>query len=279
MDRRNFLRTGVAASAALAFMPSMACSAVERSTGLILYTVRDEMAKDPMATLDKIAQLGFNWLEAANYSEGKFYNMKPSLFKKAIEDRGMQLISSHNGLNPDNVDEVVEAAAEAGLKYLVMPSLPGAWHSSLDGFKEAASFMNMAGQKCKANGMKLGFHNHYIEFMPIDGNIPYDILMANTDPDLVCFELDLAWIVKGKQNPVEYFEKYPGRFELLHIKDLSTELNDATLGEGTIDFVPIFEKVKLAGMLYFFIEQDSCLTHTSLESIKISRDYLFSNVF
>lgn len=279
MDRRNFLRTTATVSAAFALMPAMACSSLERKTGLILYTVRGDMDKDPMGTLDQIAKLGFNWLEAANYSQGKFYDMKPSVFKKAIEERGMQLISSHNGLNAENVDEVIGAAAEAGLKYLVMPSLPGNWRSSPDAYKEAAQFMNEAGLKCKDHGMKLGFHNHHTEFIPMDGIIPYDILVKNTEPGLVTFELDLAWITKGEQNPIDYFKKYPGRFELLHIKDLSTELHDATLGEGTIDFAPIFKEVKLAGMKYFFIEQDSCKTHTPLESIKISRDYLFSTVF
>lgn len=279
MKRRQFLRTSAAASAAIALMPAMACTAAERKTGLILYTVRGEMNKDPLGTLDKVAEIGYNWIELASYSDGKFYNMKPSTLKDEIEQRGMSLISSHNGLNPNNVDEVVDAAAEAGLIYLIMPSLGGVYTKSLDGFKKAADFMNEAGAKCKKAGMKLGFHNHDMEFRPIDDQIPYDILVENTDPDLVTFELDLAWIKKGNQSSIEYFNKYPGRFEIWHVKDLSAELQDATLGEGSVDFGPIFKNEKLSGMKYFFVEQDSSRTRTPLENIRISRDFLFSEVF
>ncbi len=278
MKRRNFVKKTAVASTAIAFLPSVACSSPVRKTGLILYTVREEMNKDPEGTLDKIAELGFNWLEAANYSNGQFYKMNPSKFRQEIESRGMSLISSHNGLNPDNVDEVVNAAAKAGLKYLVMPSLPHKWTDSLDGFKEAADFLNIAGERCKSMDIKVGFHNHTIEFRPVDGQIPYDILVENTDPELVTFQLDLAWITGGGQKPEEYFKKYPGRFELWHVKDLSKDQRDATLGEGTIDFIPIFDLAATAGMKYFFIEQDSCRTHTPIESIGISREYLLKNI-
>lgn len=277
MKRRKFIKTTTAALAATAFIPSFGCK-MERKTGLILYTVRGDMNKDAEATLDKIAELGYNWLEAANYADGKFYGREPAEFKNMIESRDMSLISSHNGLNPDNVDEVVGAASEAGLKYLVMPSLGRDWSGSLDGFKQAAEFMNKAGEKCKANGMKLGFHNHSIEFMEIDGQVPYDILLENTEPENVIFELDLAWIIAAEKNPVDYFEKYPGRFELWHVKDLSEDKHDATLGEGTIDFIPIFEKAKISGMKYFFIEQDNCKTHSPLESIEISKNFLLNQV-
>lgn len=278
MKRRNFIKRTAIASTAFAFIPSVACSSPVKKTGLILYTVRDDMNANLEGTLDKIAEIGYNWLEAANYANGQFYNMKPSKFRQEIESRGMTLISSHNRLSTENVDEVVNAAAEAGLKYLVMPSLPHSWMESLDGYKEAADFLNMAGEKCKSMGMKAGFHNHSIEFKPIDGQIPYDILVENTDPDFVTFELDLAWITAGGHKPEDYFSKYPGRFELLHIKDLSEDQKDATLGEGTIDFVPIFDMVSTAGMNYFFIEQDNCKSHTPFESIEISRNYLLDNV-
>lgn len=278
MDRRRFISTTTAAAAAMAVMPSLACSGTDPETGLILYTVRGEMDSDAPGTLDRIAEIGYNWLEAANYAGGKFYGMKPAEFRKLVEERGMKLISSHNGLNPENLDENVGAAAEAGLKYLVMPSLSGRWMSSLDGYREAADFMNNAGLKCKAAGMKLGFHNHHGEFIPIDGQIPYDILVENTDPELVCFELDLAWIQKGEQSALEYFRKYPGRFELWHIKDLSDDLRDATLGEGNVDFVSVFNEKKLSGMKYFFVEQDSSRKRSPMENIRISHDFLLSKV-
>jgi len=278
MKRRNFIKTTIAGATAAIVMPSLACLSDIKKTGLILYTVRDDMVKDPEATLDRIAETGYNWLEAASYADGKFYGFKPADFRKMIESRGMKLISSHNNLNRENLDEVTGAAAEAGLQYLVIPSLPHDWMNSADALKKTADFMNIAGDKCREYGMKLGFHNHSVEFEMVEGQLPYDVFLNNTEPGLVIFQLDLAWITKSGNDPVDYFKKFPGRFELWHVKDLSQDREDATLGEGTIDFVPIFEKASTAGMKYFFVEQDTCRTHTPLESIEISRNYLLENI-
>lgn len=278
MKRRRFIKTSIAGATAAMVVPSLACSSVVKKTGLILYTVRDEMMKDPEGTLDRVAEIGYNFLEAAGYADRKFHGQTPSEFRKMIESRGMQLLSSHNSLNTQNLEEVVDAAAEAGLQYLVIPSLPYNQLSSLDGLKKATDFMNMAGDKCREFGMKLGFHNHWSEFEPVEGELPYDFFLNNTDADLVVFEMDLAWITRSGNNPVKYFKKYPGRFELLHVKDLSESMEDATLGEGTIDFNPIFAEVQTAGMKYFFVEQDNCKTHPPFESIQISRNYLLENI-
>ncbi|MEZ5012087.1 MAG: hypothetical protein R2744_11125 [Bacteroidales bacterium] len=114
--------------------------------------------------------------------------------------------------------------------------------------------------------MRVGFHNHKVEFAPVEGMVPYDLLLENTDPELVIFEMDLAWTTGGGADPLAYFRNYPGRFELLHVKDLTSDKKVATLGEGTIDFVSIFGQSQLAGMQYFFIEQDDCLTHTPMKA-------------
>jgi len=278
MKRRKFLRTTVAGATAAMIMPSFACNQKQKNTGLILYTVRDEMSKDPEGTLDKIAEMGYNWLEAASYDQGKFYGFKPSVFKNMVESRGMELISSHNGLDNDNLDEVTGAAAEAGLKYLVIPSLQDHRINTPEALKETSAFMNMAGEKCRSMGMKLGFHNHQVEFKHVDGQIPFDVFLNNTNPELVTFELDLAWITAAGYDPVDYFNRFPGRFELWHVKDLSTDNQDATLGEGTIDFKPIFSSAETAGMEYFFIEQDHSRTHSPIESAEISRNYLVNNI-
>ncbi len=175
-----------------------------------------------------------------------------------------------------DLDIAIEAANESGMKYLILPSLPSKWRKSLDGFKEAIDFFNMAGEKCRIAGLKFGYHNHRIEFKKRAGQIPYDILISGTDPQLVTFELDLCWITAAGYSPVEYFKKYPGRFELFHVKDMTANKSVATLGEGIIDFKPIFANSGLAGMKYFFVEQDSCKTHTPLESIRLSREYLLN---
>lgn len=277
-SRRSFIRKSGLALTAAALVPSMACSMGDPRTGLALYTIREDMMRDVAGTLAAVAEMGYHWVEAAAYSEGKFYGMAPAEFRKSVEGKGLRLISTHNGINRDNADKITDDAAAAGLKYLILPSLPRAWSRSLDGFKEASDFMNYAGELCKSKRLKFGFHNHSIEFTEIEGIVPFDILAENTDPDLVIFEIDLCWIVAAGKDPVDYFKKYPKRFELWHFKDMTPEKRDATMGEGVIDFKPIYAEAKKSGMKYHFVEQDNCKTHTPLESARISREYLINNV-
>lgn len=278
VTRRDFLKKAGIAAAATAFLPSIQFKPGDKKTGLILYTVRQEMTKDPVGTLKAVAETGYNWIEAADYSNGLFYGMKPADFKKAVQDNGMEFISSHNAINESNADKMIADCKEAGLKYLILPSFSGEFGFNIDDFKKAADFMNKAGEKCKNGGLRFGYHNHFKEFKKVHGQVIYDILVKNTDPSLVTFEIDLCWITKGGQNPVNYFKKFPGRFEIWHVKDLSKDKNDATLGEGTINFKPIFAAAKSSGMKYFFVEQDKCKTHTELESAKISRLYLINKI-
>lgn len=256
----------------------LAASGPSKKTGLALYTIRDAMSKDPAVALAEAASLGYDWVEAAGHSDGKFYGFAPREFGKLVRKTGMMPISSHSPLRPDNYEKMVEDAAGAGMQYIMLPSLPNEWSSTIDGYQRAADFLNKAGGKCKKEGIKIGFHNHQIEFKEINGRVPYDVLLENTDPRHVIFEVDLAWITAAGKDPIFYFRKYPGRFEVWHMKDLTPEKQDATLGEGIIDFKPILAEAKSAGMKYWFLEQDNCRTHTPMESIKISRNYYLKNL-
>jgi len=273
--RRNFVKQSALVVAAIPLINNelLASSRLSKKTGLALYTIRDEMDKDPAAALAKAAEIGYNWVEAAGYNEGKFYGLQPKDFGKLVRKSGMVPLSTHNQIRPENEDQMIEDTAEAGIKYLILPSLPGEWMNSVDSFRRNADYFNKVGEKCKKAGLKFGFHNHQVEFKEINGRVPYDILIEKTDPKLVIFELDLAWITAAGKDPLAYFSKYPGRFEVWHMKDLSPEKNDATLGEGVIDFKPILAKARTAGMQYWFLEQDKCRTHTPMESIAISRNY------
>ncbi len=273
--RRDFLKKSVLIAAAVPLIQNelMAASSLSKKTGLALYTIRDAMGSDPAAALAQAAAAGYNWVEAAGYSDRAFYGMKPAQFGRLVRKAGLELISTHNPIRPENDDIMIEDAAEAGLKYMILPSLPHEWSNSLDGYKRAAEYFNRAGEKCGKAGLRFGFHNHQIEFQEIDGKVPYDLLIENTDPKLVLFEIDLAWITAAGKDPLVYFTKYPRRFELWHMKDLSPEKQDATLGEGIIDFKPILAKAKVSGMKYWFLEQDNCRTHSPMESIAISRSY------
>jgi len=273
--RRNFVRQSALVVAAIPLINRdlLATPLLSKKTGLALYTIRDAMRKDPAAALEEAASIGYNWVEAADHRDRKFYGYAPKEFGKLVKKTGMVPLSSHSQILPDNHEQMIDDAAEAGMKYIMLPSLPGDWSSTLDGYKRSADFFNTAGEKCRKAGITFGFHNHQIEFKEINGRVPYDVLLENTDPKLVTFELDLAWITAAGKDPVAYFRKYPGRFEVWHMKDLTPEKQDATLGEGIIDFKPIMAEAKTAGMKYWFLEQDNCRTHTPMESIAISLSY------
>jgi sugar phosphate isomerase/epimerase len=273
--RRNFVRQSALVVAAMPLInrDMLASPLLTKKTGLALYTIRDAMRKDPAAALEEAASIGYNWVEAADHRDRKFYGYEPKEFGKLVKKTGMVPLSSHSQILPDNHEQMIDDAAEAGMEYIMLPSLPGDWSSTLDGYKRSADFFNTAGEKCRKAGITFGFHNHQIEFKEINGRVPYDVLLENTDPKLVTFELDLAWITAAGKDPVAYFRKFPGRFEVWHMKDLTPEKQDATLGEGIIDFKPIMAEAKTAGMKYWFLEQDNCLTHTPMESIAISRSY------
>lgn len=278
VTRRDFLKTTGMAAAAAAIIPFGTFKAEDRKTGLGLYTVRDNMVKDPDATLKAVAVMGYNWIEAGTDANCLFYNIKPADFRKKIENNGMSFISSHNTLTRENTDKMIAGLVEGGLKYVVLRSIPPSWVKSIDDYKKTADFFNETGEKCKKVGMKFCFHNHWTEFVKVDDQVPYDVLLKNTDPSLVAFEMDLCWTVAAGVNPVDYFKKYSGRFELFHMKDLTADRQVATLGEGTIDFKPIFANINEGGLKYFFVEQDTCITHTQLESARISREFLIKNL-
>ncbi|MFN2379198.1 MAG: sugar phosphate isomerase/epimerase family protein [Bacteroidales bacterium] len=278
MKRRQFIGAVGTAAVATSLMPLLSCRSRVPATGLILYTVRDAMADDVAGTLERIAEIGYNWIEAADYRNGLFYGMQPARFAGIVESVGMSLISSHNGMNSENYESIIDDCAAAGMKYVIIPSLPDSAFNSADSLKQAADFFNIVGERASSAGLKAGFHNHQTELRAVDGIIPLDHFIENTDPGNFCFEMDVAWLSAEGASPVEYFNRYPGRFELLHIKDLTADKTDATLGEGTLDFVPIFSAVKKAGMKYFFVEQDNCITHTPIESVEISRQFLMDNI-
>lgn len=278
--RRNFVRQSALVMAAMPLINRdlVASPLFSRNTGLALYTIRDAMSKDPAAALAEAASIGFDWVEAADHRDMKFYGLAPKEFGKLVKKTGMVPLSSHSQILPENHEQMIDDAAEAGMKYIMLPSLPRDWSNTLDGYQRSADFFNKAGEKCRKAGITFGFHNHQIEFQEINGRVPYDVLLENTDPKLVTFELDLAWITAAGKDPVAYFRKYPGRFEVWHMKDLSPEKQDATLGEGIIDFKPIMAEEKTAGMKYWFLEQDNCRTHTPMESIAISRSYYLNEL-
>jgi len=277
MKRRTFIKAGSAGMLAGMLIPGqmMANLIPAKEIGLQLYSLRNEVGENLEDSLRKISEIGYTNLEAAGYSDGKFYGMAPAEFKALIEDYGMKLTSSHLTFSDKEVATVLEAHREAGIKYLVWPWLNGDQRKSTESYKHIAEKFNAIGEMCKENGLRFGYHNHDFEFMPIDGIIPYDLLLESTDPEYVFMEIDLYWIKYAGKDPVKYFEKYPGRFELWHVKDMAAgEAREMIeVGDGIIDYPALFEHASLSGMKEFFVEQD-VIKGDGFESVKKSFDFL-----
>jgi sugar phosphate isomerase/epimerase len=291
-SRRSFLKTSALLSAGLLAAPHL-FAYDKKLIGLQLYTVRDAMAKDPAAALAKVAKLGFNSVEGATYTGTElFYGMNAKGFSSLLNQEGLIMPSAHYRLGEELVNgasqmgtilndwkKAVDDAAAVGVKYMVCAYLSQAERGNLEHYKTVAGMLDVAGQTCKQAGIQLCYHNHDFEFIQEDGKYPYETLLANTDPDLVKMEMDLYWITKAGQDPIALFNKYPGRFPLLHMKDMdkTPEKKFTEVGNGIIDFKKILAQSKKAGMKYFFVEQDVC-PGDPFDSIAQSISYIKKNL-
>ncbi|MFI5136796.1 MAG: sugar phosphate isomerase/epimerase family protein [Sphingobacteriales bacterium] len=267
------------------------------AVGLQLFTVFGIIDDDVKGTLTKIAAIGYKEMESAFSKRGGYYGMKPLEFKAMVNDLGMSWKSHHVLGAPfklpkgykmplgadgkpmviptmlnlrDNMQQLVDEAAEGGIEYLVCANAPT---ETLDDIKSTVEILNKTGGAAKKAGIQFCYHNHDMEFHDVEGKIPYQLLLTETDPHNVKMELDLAWATKGGQDPVALFKQNPGRFPLWHVKDLDAGHNDILpVGSGTIDFKRIFENRKIAGMKHFFVEHD--MPKDAFTSIASSYEYI-----
>jgi sugar phosphate isomerase/epimerase len=266
-----------------AVLLTLALQAQDRFGGLALYTVRDDMSKNAVETLKAVADAGYAYVEAAGYNDGKFYGMDPKDFKKTLKEVGLEPVSTHQGgLTLENADQMIADVKAAGFKYFVIP-VPPMGHFKVEDGKMGMSdelelltdVLNTVGKKCKAAGLELLYHNHDFEFVKNSkGIIPIEYFLENTDPGTVNFEMDLYWVTRAGADPVAYFEKYPGRFKLWHVKDMDEEGKFAPVGTGSIDFSRILTEKDKSGMIYYYVEQDRTWDKKPLEVIKTSHEGL-----
>ncbi|MBD3586392.1 sugar phosphate isomerase/epimerase [Salinimonas sp. HHU 13199] len=254
--RRQFLKAGSAAAAlcALPLSFSLAAETASRRAGLQLYTLRDWMQVSVPGTLKLVAGVGYKELEFAGY-----FDQSPKQIRKLLDDEGLSAPSAHVPLTTfqESVNKVIDTAQAIGHKYVVVPYLtPEQRGSSIDVYKKLADDMQRWGEACKRADITLAYHNHDFEFQRVDGELPYDILLNNTDPKAVSFELDLYWTVKAGVDPVQLFNQHPGRFKLFHVKDMDKKGEFADVGTGTIDFGAIFKHADKAGLAHQFVERD-----------------------
>lgn len=257
-------------------------NAQENFGGLALYTVRDDMGTNTKATLQAVADAGYKNIEAAGYEDGKFYNMTPKAFKSLLKELKLKPISTHQGsVTIENAETMMADVKAAGFKYFVIPVPPMGLFtfdqetrsmSMTGGAKNLAEILDTLGKMADDAGLKLLYHNHDFEFKKdADGIITIDYLLENCNPKYVNFQMDLYWVTKAGADPVAYFEKYPGRFKIWHVKDMDDQGRFAPVGNGTIDFARILAEKKQSGMKYYMVEQDQTFDGMKpLESINIS---------
>lgn len=293
-ERRKFLKVTGAVTAGSLLLPPFACTSApqedqgaDESTaaikgdldqfGIQLYTLRDDMPKDPQGVLKQIADFGYTQVEGYEGDMGMFWGMSHLDFKKYMDDLGMSFVASHCNIDQD-FEKKAAQAAEIGMKYLICPWIGP--QKDLDAWKAVVDKFNAAGEVCGKNGIRFAYHNHGYTFQEVDGILPQDYLLENVDPAHTDFEMDMYWVVTGGADITEYLKKYPNRFRLCHVKDrlkdAPTEEQEAsaTLGTGGINYPEILKIAKDQGMEYFILEQERYDGTTPLGAAEAGANYL-----
>jgi sugar phosphate isomerase/epimerase len=286
MNRRTFLETAATVTAATLLTSRFGWAAGEHKinkVGVQLYTVRDLMKEDFDGTIAKVAQVGYKEVEFAGY-----FGHTAQQVKDILQKNGLTAPSTH--VQYDELDEkfpsVIEFSKTVGMDYIICPWIPEELRKSPDIWKQASEKFNKCGEQTKKAGMQFGYHNHWFEFLPTNGKLPYDELLKDCDSNLVKMEMDLCWAVAAGADPVKYFEKYPGRFPLVHVKDLKTKpkitsggaqnygdtVDLTEVGSGIIDWKRIFAHSQQAGIKHYIVEHDH--PKQPIESITKSYQYL-----
>lgn len=285
INRRDFLRNGSFAAVGLS-MPFLSKANFLDATagfkipnfGIQLWTVKENMMEDAKGTLAKLASFGFKEIESYEGPQGIFWGMGHKGFKSYIDDLGMKIVSSHCD-NLTDFDKKSEQAAAIGMKYLICPH-KGA-QKSLDNYKVFADEFNASGKIAKKHGIKFAYHNHDYSFIPMDGQMPQDVMMQGTDPSLVDFEMDIYWVNFAHQDPIAWLKKYPNRFKLCHVKDLTKKVNNkqesCVIGTGVIDFKKVLKAGATYGLESFFVEQEEFAGTNPIDAAGLGAKYMQSN--
>ena len=300
--RRDFLKTAGAIATGSLVVP-LGCAPDKKSTetvapaappknkdiGIQIYTLREEIANDGLeVTMEMVAAAGYKWIEPFGYENKKYLGKTPKEFRDIIEGLGMRVPSIHSVMELssaggkedmlNNMKVTAEDALATGAEYMVWAYLKPEDRKNMEDYKRQIETFNKFSEVCKEVGIQFAYHNHDFEFIKFEGETetPYEMIMRETDSDLVKFEMDLYWVKKAGHDPVEWFKKDPGRFHLWHVKDMYPEdQHFAPVGRGDTDFKRIFDERNTSGMKYFFVEQDAARPGKNhLNNIKISWNYL-----
>lgn len=281
--RRSFIKNSSLFTAAAFCKSDLFFGSTIDKIGLQLYTLRDIIGNDPAKVIEQVAKIGFKELEIYGYTtKDQFWNVTPKAFKQLLDSNGLAAPSSHilfenffTDKAADEVKTICEACNVIGNKFIVFPILDEKYRTSIEDYKILSAKLNEAGKIIKEAGLQFAYHNHDFEFKKMGGGLcGYDIILKDTDKNLVKLELDLYWSTKAKQDPVQLFERDPGRFVMWHVKDMDKNSGSFTeVGNGSIDFKRIFSKQERSGVQHILIEQD-IITGDPLKSIQQSFEFV-----
>ncbi|KPK05714.1 MAG: hypothetical protein AMS20_05850 [Gemmatimonas sp. SG8_28] len=278
-DRREFLKTMGAAGLAGAGLAAAGCSAAAAGRrldriGVQLYTVRSQMADSVEQTLERVAQVGYDEVEFAGY-----FGRSPQQIRALLDGAGLSAPSAHMSLEAleNDWDGSVDLAGTIGHQYLVVASIAPENRTTLDDYRRMGDRFNAVGERAQTAGLTFAYHNHAFEFEPLEGQVPWDVLLQATDPALVKIELDLYWITVGGGDATAMLQAHAGRFHLVHVKDMAADRSMAAVGAGTLDFAAMFALREQAGIQHYFVEHDN--PDDPFASIAASHDYLRSLAF
>jgi sugar phosphate isomerase/epimerase len=283
-NRRTFLAQAGIISAGVMLAPQLLSAKEKNGAGLQLYSLRDQLPADVKGVIAKVAKAGYKEVETFGYNKDTgYWGLQSKDFGALLKDNGLSSPSGHYGLDSyfgegktDELKMYMEVANTIGQTYIIVPSLNHDFIKTVDDCKKVAEKMNSAAEICKAAGLKLGYHNHNFEWHPVGDTTFYDVVLTNTDPKLVNMEMDIYWVVRAGQDPIAIFEKHPGRFTFVHIKDRDKSNGDLNteIGSGSIDFKAILSKAKLGGVKHFIVEQENYTNIDPYVSITQSASYL-----
>lgn len=292
--RRTFLQQTGLVSAGLMLRPKN-LFAVSPLIGLQLWTVRNQLSKDPAGTLAKVASIGYNSVELMGYGNGKFFGLTPVQLAEMLHKNNLKTPSGHYGMgnyllkgDMNDLHDNIAVAASMGHRYIVIPFLDSDMRTSLDDYKKLAKKFNVAATEAAKSGLKLAYHNHDFEFKDWGGGqTGFEVLLKETDPAKVFLELDIYWAVRAGQDPIKLIDNNPGRIKMWHLKDMTQKAApsyDVTgpqyfgeVGSGIIDFKAIFREKQKSGMEYFYVEQDET-SEPVFEAIAKSYHYVKTNL-
>ncbi len=276
MKRRQFIQTSAMAASAAMMLPTFSFpkgipGLDQGAVGLQLYTLREalKVPSNVKDILKQVSDFGYKKIETFGYNDGLLFGMKSKEFSDVVKGVGMKITSGHYGTGQTNAarkgtlvndwERAVSDAKEAGQDYMIIAYLDQGERKSLDDYKKVCALINQSAEVCKKYGLSLGYHNHAFEFDKFDNEVPFDTMLKELDPTLVSMEMDLYWIIYAGQDPLQYFSKYPGRFEQWHVKDMdkTDRKRNANVGTGSIDFKSIFAKAPQSGLKNFYIEHDT----------------------